>query len=242
MRTRVKIGLAALLLAVTFASGLGLGAQYLDPLLGPQGTRMQGRLLAEAFHPRFAGACDTPDARDVARVAYAEGTRWLAKLNLLLSTPAVAERSWFAPPSGCEKFAERFRPNLIVNAGETALRDCFNANAAAECTATVAVFKYHGMGTGVAAAAEADTGCGTELTTQYNPDSTRATGSQTTNGANIYRTIGTNTIDAGTPAVTEWCLHKAATAAVTLWSRVVFAAINLAANDGVQFTYDLTLE
>ena len=92
------------------------------------------------------------------------------------------------------------------------------------------------------AAAEGDTGCQTELTTQYNPDNTRATGSQTNNGANVYRTVGTNTVDAAA-AVTEWCLLTAATGAGTpMWSRVVFSTINLASGDSLQTTYDLTIE
>lgn len=127
---------------------------------------------------------------------------------------------------------------LIVNAGETALRDCFIATS---CTSAQA-FKFHGIGTSAVGAAETDTGCTTELTTQYNPDSTRATGSQTNNGANVYRTVGTNTVDA-TAAVTEWCLMtQAATGGGTMWSRVVFAAINLASGDSLQTTYDLTIE
>lgn len=127
---------------------------------------------------------------------------------------------------------------LIHNAGETALRDCFIATS---CT-PVQNFKFHGIGTSGAAAAETDTGCTTELTTQYNPDNTRATGSQTNNGANIYRTVGTNTVDA-TAAVQEWCLQSAGTGAGTPgWSRITFSTINLAASDSLQTTYDLTIE
>lgn len=102
--------------------------------------------------------------------------------------------------------------------------------------------KFHGIGTGVAAEAVGDTALGTELTTQYNPDSTRATGT-TTEGAsaNIYRTVGTNTLDSGTPAVTEHGVLSAASAGVLL-DRSVFTAINLngANGDGLQSTYDLT--
>lgn len=128
--------------------------------------------------------------------------------------------------------------NLIHNAGETGLRDCFIATS---CT-PVQNWKFHGIGTSAVAAAETDTGCTTELTTQYNPDNTRATGSQTNNGANIYRTVGTNTVDA-TAAITEWCLQSAATGAGTPgWSRIVFSTINLAASDSLQSTYDLTIE
>jgi hypothetical protein len=165
--------------------------------------------------------------------------------------PVVAEQprigGWLkmvlhkADPQIPGKFRSYFyapKHNLIVNAGETALRDCFISTS---CTATQS-FKFHGLGTGATAAAEADTACQTELTTQYNPDSTRATGSQTNNGANVYRTVGTNTVDASA-AVTEWCLmSNASVGSGTLWSRVVFSAINLANGDSLQTTYDLTIE
>lgn len=144
-------------------------------------------------------------------------------------------------PSGYRSFFFKPVPNLVVNAGETALRDCFGGTGTPSCT-PVQAFKFHGVGTGATAAAEADTGCQTELTTGYNPDSTRATGSQTNNGANIYRTVGTNTVDA-TASITEWCLmSQAATGGGTMWSRVVFSAIALASGDSLQTTYDLTIE
>lgn len=102
--------------------------------------------------------------------------------------------------------------------------------------------KYHGMGTGTNAEDAADSALQTELTTEYNPNSTRATGSTTEGaGANVYRTVGTNTIDSGTPAVTEHgVLSQAATGGGVLLDRSVFAAVNLAAGDGITFTYDLT--
>ena len=130
---------------------------------------------------------------------------------------------------------------LITNGGETALRDCFGGTGTPTCT-TVQNFKFHGAGTSAAAAAEGDTGCVAELTTQYNPDNTRATGSQTNNGANIYRTVGTVTVDASA-SLTEWCLmSQAATGGGTMWSRIVYSTISVASADSVQYTYDLTIE
>jgi hypothetical protein len=105
------------------------------------------------------------------------------------------------------------------------------------------ILKYHGMGTGTGSEAAGDTALGTELTTEYNPDSTRATGSLGEGAsANIYRTVGTNTIDSGTPAVTEHgVLSQAATGGGTLLDRSKFAADNLVSGDGIQFTYDFTV-
>lgn len=101
--------------------------------------------------------------------------------------------------------------------------------------------KYHGLGTGTTAAAVGDTALETELTTEYTGN-TRATGSTTEGGgANVFRTVGTNTMDSGTPAVTEHGIFSAASAG-TLWDRHVFSAINLvgASGDALQSTYDMT--
>jgi|SRR5688572_66819 len=124
----------------------------------------------------------------------------------------------------------------VTTAGVNFIVDAF------QNTTELENLKYHGIGTGVAAESNGDTALGTELTTEYNPNSTRATGS-TTEGAsaNIYRTLGTNTLDSGTPAITEHGVFSATTAG-TLLDRSVFSAINLVGTngDGLQTTYDLT--
>lgn len=130
--------------------------------------------------------------------------------------------------------------NTVVNEGETALRDCFGGTGTPTCT-DVQAFKYHGIGTSSVAIAETDGGCTTELTTQYNPDSTRATGTQTNNGANVYRTVGTNTVDASA-TIEEFCLMATSTGAGTMWTRILTGTISLSAGDGLQTTYDLTIE
>lgn len=107
--------------------------------------------------------------------------------------------------------------------------------------------KYHGIGTGTTA--EAVTGSGsalvTELTTEYNPDSTRATGSLTEGAtALVFRSVGTNTLD-GTPgaAIREHALCSSATvgAGVT-WDRTLMASpgLGLSSGDALQSTYDMT--
>jgi hypothetical protein len=104
-------------------------------------------------------------------------------------------------------------------------------------------FKFHGFGTGATAEAAADTALVTELTTQYNPDNTRPTGSQTNNGAKVYRTVGTLTPDADVAITEHGVFHQAATGGGSLLDRSKFAAINLvAANpDSLQATYDFTV-
>lgn len=124
---------------------------------------------------------------------------------------------------------------VITDAGVAAISDSFNNTFENE------LFNFHGMGTGVTAESAAQTALVTELTTEYNPNSTRATGTQTT-PTNVYQTVGTNTIDSGTPAVTEHGIFsQAATGGGTMLDRSLFAAINLVSGDGIQFTYQLTL-
>jgi hypothetical protein len=126
--------------------------------------------------------------------------------------------------------------HLVVTAGKNAIAGAFN-NAAPEPE----LFKFHGFGTGTTAAAAGDTALQTEMTTAYNPDSTRPTGSQA-NSTNTYTTVGTVTPDAAV-VVTEWgLLTQAATGGGTLLDRQVFSAINLnGSGDSLQATYVLTI-
>lgn len=109
-------------------------------------------------------------------------------------------------------------------------------------TATFSIFKFHAIGTGALAEAAADTALGTELSTQYTVANTRATGTQTTGAtANVYRTVGTNTVNAAVAITEHGILTQAATLGGTLLDRSVFTVINLANGDSLQVTYDLTL-
>jgi hypothetical protein len=101
--------------------------------------------------------------------------------------------------------------------------------------------KYHGIGTGTNAEASSDTALQTELTTQYNPSSTRATGSLGEGAsANIFATTGTNTVQA-TVAITEHgVLSQAATGGGVLLDRSVFSAVNLNSADSIQTPYQFT--
>lgn len=104
--------------------------------------------------------------------------------------------------------------------------------------------KFHGFGTGGTAEAAAQTALVTEETTQYNPDSTRPTGSQTENGANVYRTVATYSPDSGaTRAITEHGIFsQAATGGGVMLDRSLFSVVNLvASSDSLQATYDLTI-
>lgn len=102
--------------------------------------------------------------------------------------------------------------------------------------------KFHGIGTGSTAEAAGDTALVTELTTQYSTDNTRATGT-TAEGAsaNIYQTVGTNTVDAAVGIQEHGIFDQAATGGGVLLDRTVFAVVNLDNGDSLQSTYELTL-
>jgi len=131
---------------------------------------------------------------------------------------------------------------LVTNAGRDEIIDEFDAATAGAFDLTS--FNFHGIGTGVTGPAVGDTALQTELTTEYNPNSTRATGVQSQPTSDVYRTVATNTLDSGTPAITEaGVLSQAATGGGVLLDRFTFAAINLvgANGDGIQTTVNLTM-
>lgn len=125
---------------------------------------------------------------------------------------------------------------VVTTAGVNYLRDDFAAGAGG---ADISLFKYHGCGTGTTAEAVTDTALVTECTTVLNPDSTRGVGTQVNSVSKTYSTVATMTFD-GAAAITEHGIFSA-TSAGTLWDRTVFAAINVASGDSIQFTYTLSI-
>ena len=101
--------------------------------------------------------------------------------------------------------------------------------------------KYHGCGTGTTAEASGDTALVTESTTALNPDSTRATGTQTETSANVLKSAGTVTFDASAAITEHGLFSQAATGGGTLWDRTVFSAINVVSGDSIAFEYSVTL-
>lgn len=125
---------------------------------------------------------------------------------------------------------------VITDAGVGFLVDDWDANGQ-----DLTTMNFHGCGTGAVAENVTDTALGTESTTALNPDSTRATGTRSQLATNQYRSVGTLTFDA-TAAITEHgILSQAATGGGVLWDRSVFAAINVASGDSIQFTYTCTV-
>jgi hypothetical protein len=123
---------------------------------------------------------------------------------------------------------------VVTNNGVGAIVDAFQNLVELE------LFKYHGIGTGTTAEAAADAALVTELTTAYNPDSTRATGTLTEAASNIFQTVATNNVDAAVAVTEHGIFTQAATGGGILLDRSVFAAVNLASGDGLQTDYRLT--
>ena len=125
---------------------------------------------------------------------------------------------------------------LVTDVGVQSIVDAFDGGVGY----STENFNYHGIGTGAVAPAVTDTALGTELTTQYTTDNTRATGTQSQPSANVYRSVGTNPVDA-TVAITEHgLLSQAATGGGDLFDRDTFTVINLSSGDSLETTYDGT--
>lgn len=104
------------------------------------------------------------------------------------------------------------------------------------------LMRFHGMGTGTTAEATSDTALATELTTQYTTTSTRPQGTLAQGAtANIFQTVATVSVKAAAAITEHGIFTQAAAPGGTLLDRSVFAAVNLAANESVQYTYELTL-
>ena len=125
---------------------------------------------------------------------------------------------------------------LVTDAGVDFIVDAF------QNTTEIELFNFHGIGLGSTAEAATETALVTELTTQYNPDNTRATGTQGEGAStNIYQTVGTNTVDATVLLREHGILTQAATGGGTLLDRSLFALITLDSGDSLQSTYELTV-
>lgn len=162
-------------------------------------------------------------ARRVARrhgLPYFWSQLWLAKIN----------------PRGERLELGLASMRVVTDAGVNFIVDAF------QNLTEVELFNFHGIGTGATAEAAGDTALVTELTTEYNPDNTRATGTQGEGGSpNIYQTVGTNTVDAAVGIQEHGIFTQAATGGGTLLDRSVFSIVNLGNGDSLESTYELTV-
>lgn len=107
----------------------------------------------------------------------------------------------------------------------------------------ITTMHFHGCGTGTNAENQTDSALQTESTTALNPNSTRATGTESQPAANQLRTVGTLTFDADAAVTEHGIFSTSGTGTGVLWDRSVFAAINVvgANGDSIQFTYTCTV-
>lgn len=123
----------------------------------------------------------------------------------------------------------------VTDVGVALLIDTFDN------TLTVGDERYHGLGTGSVAEDPTDTALTTELTTQYTPSNTRATGTFSQPTAPQSRSVATNTIETAGVAVTEHGIfNQASNAGGILFDKSIFSVINLAIADSLQSMYTLT--
>lgn len=125
---------------------------------------------------------------------------------------------------------------VITDAGVAFLVDAWQG------TVELEILRFHALGTGTTAEAASQTALVTELTTEYTGN-VRATGSLTEGAtANIFRSVGTNTLD-GTPGADieeHAIMSQAATGGGTMWDRSLTGGQALSSGDALQSTYDAT--
>lgn len=100
--------------------------------------------------------------------------------------------------------------------------------------------KYHGCGTGGTAEAAGDSALVTESTTALNPDSTRASGTQSEPATNQLTSTGLVTFDASAAITEHGLFSQAATGGGVLFDRSLFSAINVVSGDAISFAYTVT--
>jgi hypothetical protein len=125
---------------------------------------------------------------------------------------------------------------VVTDAGVAYLVDAF------QNLTEIENFKYHGIGTGTTAESVSQSALVTELTTQYNPDNTRATGSQTEGAtANVYKSVGSVTVDAVVTIGEHGIFSSATSGAGTMFDRsLVSPTIPLTSGSVMENTYQLT--
>jgi len=130
---------------------------------------------------------------------------------------------------------------VVTTTGVRYICDDMNNNTG---SADVTNFKFHGIGTGTNAEAVGNTALQTEITTQYQTDNTRPTGTQasaTVGNDATYTTVGTITVDAAVANTEHGIFTQAATGGGTLLDRSQYSVVNLASGDSLQATYVFTL-
>lgn len=123
---------------------------------------------------------------------------------------------------------------LVTDLGVAAIVDGLDSG-------TMAAFDFQGVGTGTTGAAQTDTDIETEITTEYNTNSTRPTGTISQPTAPVFRNLAVIGVDASVAATEVGILDNATVGSGTLLDRHTFTVVNLVSGDSLQATYDLTI-
>ncbi len=103
------------------------------------------------------------------------------------------------------------------------------------------LLRFHALGVGTTAEAATQTALASELTTQYATSSTRPTGTlgEKAGDTKTFETVATISVSAAVAATEHAVMSQAAVPGGTMLDRSVFAAVNLAAGEALQATYQL---
>lgn len=123
---------------------------------------------------------------------------------------------------------------VVTDVGADAVADAFRG------AYTLSNFNYHGIGTDSTAEAAGDTALGAESTTALNPNSTRATGTQSQPASKQYRSVGVLTADAQIIVREHGLFSTSGTGTGDLFDRTVFATVTLEDTDSISATYTLS--
>jgi hypothetical protein len=129
-------------------------------------------------------------------------------------------------PSGRVKEEKDLGYNLIVDTGKQGIADQLLA------APTIPKPTHMGIGTGTTAPAAANTALVTETGTRQALTKSRS--------GNVVTNVATFGAGVGTGAITEAAIFTAS-AAGTMYSRIVFSAINKGANDTLELTWTYTI-
>lgn len=126
---------------------------------------------------------------------------------------------------------------VVTNAGVNYIVDAFQG------LTNLTNLRYHGVGTGTTAETAAQTALISELGSAYGTANTRPTGTagEVSGQSNAFETTATVTVSASVALTEHGIFSQAQTGGGTMLDRSVFPAVNLAASESMQVTYQLTV-
>jgi hypothetical protein len=140
-------------------------------------------------------------------------------------------------PTG-ELLSEQVMPNAWPAAGEAYLVDVWRG------LQPFSNARYHGLGSSSTPFAESQTGCVSELTTAYQTDNVRATGTLAVGATpSVFKSVGLNVIDQPGVTIREFCLMTNANVGQgTVIARALLTPFAVPVGATITTTYILTFE